>query len=225
MANVEEILSLIDSIALLSTDDVDVLDRVTTMRTSLNGIAPSIILRQAILRDPDDQERIEALQHENDGLRVRIAEMAAMVNVPKPNAKGMYSLEAFLAALQLKRGQTYAWRVDYCVATNNTPNCNVAKNEDVQKWQRTGEVPAWAYEQMAILVFPKRGGKGGPPWTDAEYTYLKNLYLADPSKSNLMFADACTLHFGRPITENAIKGALDRLRKRKEIPGKRPKKG
>lgn len=49
-------------------------------------------------------------------------------------------------------------------------------------------------------------------WTDDDYDYLVQLYRANIQARNRVYAAQCTEHFGRPVTENAIRGALHRLR-------------
>lgn len=58
-----------------------------------------------------------------------------------------------------------------------------------------------------------RRGKPRPPsWDELERLYLISLYQANSNKSNLVLAHACEQRFGRTISENAIRGALYRLR-------------
>ena len=67
-------------------------------------------------------------------------------------------------------------------------------------------------------VSHKRLGVPRPPrWTPEEYDYLSSIYQEKPDRSNLWFSYECTEKFGRSLTENAIRGALYRLRLRATI--------
>lgn len=62
----------------------------------------------------------------------------------------------------------------------------------------------------------------GKPWTPEENTYLVKMHLADPYLSNKRLSAMCSRKFGRVVSVNAIRGALNRARGLGVIPPKRP---
>lgn len=62
-----------------------------------------------------------------------------------------------------------------------------------------------------------------PPWSDSEKNYLLHIHIQDPELSNAKLAEMCSEEFGRSITENAIRGALHRLRRARAVSPRRPK--
>lgn len=206
--DISDLLILLDQIA-QATDDSETIIAVGQMKAKLSeSVLPSSIITQRIT-DLEDQ----------------IAILTTRLTPHQPD-NGFYTIDQFITALIRKRGRSYGFRVDYVTASSTTPGCRAVKTEEFHKWQQSKEVPDWAYDQIDRLVFPDRKGKKGQtPWTVGEYDFLAKGYTLDPSKSNLDFAIMCTKEFGRSITEEAIKGALDRLRKRKRISKYRPKKG
>jgi hypothetical protein len=170
-----------------------VLSSVAEFRDCLAGQTPSIVLKEILFR-------------------------------PQPCADGKgelyYTFDQFLSALQVRMRGTYAWKTGYAKATVKTPGCEEVRTEDIQKWQKSDKVPVRAYEQISILSFEKREGKGAPPWTKQNIAFLVEQYNGkpgDPTKSNAVLAKLCTEEFGRLITENAVKGQVDRCRKKKMI--------
>src|SRR6185437_15430493 len=209
----ETVLELFDHIT-ASPDDSEVLATVATVRQHLGGKPPSIIIKEAVI----DGDRIKALEEK----------LQALDTTPQPE-NGFYDLEDFVAALHKKMGRTYGWRVDYVQATQETPDCRKVKNEEIQRWQQSRKVPDWAFEQIERLVFQQRRGENGPPWSQGEYDFLVALYNGEAgcklengdekhqikqgdkyptnsTTSNAEFSRICSLEFGRPITENSIKG-------------------
>jgi folylpolyglutamate synthase/dihydropteroate synthase len=61
-----------------------------------------------------------------------------------------------------------------------------------------------------------------PNWKSNEYAFLEKLYQSNPTTHNIEFAKKCSDEFGRVITENSIKGAIDRLRQKGRLERKRP---
>jgi hypothetical protein len=231
----ERVLELFDR-AVLAEDDSIALESIAGIKEilteikprvseSLDNQPPSVILTKIVFRDPEMDAKLQHLEDEARELRDRI-EKASTIPHPIADEKGdlYYTLEEFLAALQVKMGRTYGWRVDYVTASTETPEVHQARNEDIQKWQRTKKVPDWAFDQIDKLVFTKRVGQGGRQWSNQEGDYLVGFYVSDPTMSNASFANICTKHFGRKITENAIRGALDRLRDKGRIERYRPPK-
>lgn len=212
------VLSLFDQIV-SATDDGEILAKVASVRQHLGGEIPSIVIKQLVVE----------------------GEQTKQAAVEFPIEDGFYDLADFLAALQRKMGRTYGWRVDLVKATMDTEGVRPVKNEEIQRWQQEKRVPEWAMAQLPKLVFGRRKGENGPPWSSKEYDFLVALYKGaaicslpegdptygtkkddkyptDSDTSNAEFSRICSNEFGRTITENGIKGAIDRRRKRGELP-------
>lgn len=224
------ILTMFDRIAHESTTELDRQQTLAGLRRKLQGQLPSAILKEVAT----DTQMAAIYQDEISQLRAQLAEAEAKnaqlaqnidaLNtqlVPQP-INGHYTLEQFLAALARRRGCTYGWRKDYCEATKNTSGATIAETTHIQQWQSKGRVPQVYVEQIDSLKFPKRIGKGTIEWSTENYEYLAVEYLADPTQPNRVLAEKCTEHFGREITENAVRGAIDRLRQQGRIPKRRP---
>lgn len=215
------LVALCEGIANPAMPDADLIEHVLSVRKQLDGVP--IDIKQVVINATDVGEQLRSLETINAQLAERLQEAEKLSTMPKPE-NGCYTMEQFLTKLHCHRSETYAWRVDYIKATNTTPGVRAVRNEEIQQWRKKDEVPTWAYEEVSLLVFPKRKSGGHPTWKTTEYDYLCREYLIDPSRSNLLLSQMCSLEFGRPITEQAIKGSLDRLRKRNRIPERRPSK-
>lgn len=158
----------------------------------------------------------ERLEHTIDSLRDEVARVH-----PAP-VNECYTLDQFMLALALKLGRTYGWRTDYARATQETPGSHTVSTDDIQKWQREKRVPEWAYTQIGWLKFNHRLGRSGPDWSQDEVSFLVTEYRSDPHQKNLVLATKCAQHFGRLITEQAIKGAVYRLGRQGVLPQRRP---
>ncbi len=185
----QNVLEILDRI---STTDENLTDNIASLRQYLDGRLPSTIIHDSFSKN----------------------------SVP---VDGCYLLNDFLHTLACRRGQTYGWRIDYIKASETSPGCRSVKSDDIQKWQKTQLVPVWAYDQIAKLVFPKRKGENGPDWTPEEFDHMIELYLDSIKNggkpiSNAKLAEQCSNKFGRKITENSIKGAIDRQRKKGRLP-------
>jgi hypothetical protein len=208
---IENILHIFDEISQVE-DGAELVELVSHVKYKLNGNLPSIIIKELfVITD----EKIKSLQFEKEELQSRIEHISH---------NGKYDFKDFLAALQIKTGRTYGWKTDYIKASENTDNCKKVSNEDFTKWIKNQLVPDWVYDQIQTLNFPKRIGSPAKEWTNHEYEFLVKIHIDDSSRKNIVLAHICSEKFGRDITENAIKGSLDRLRKQNRIPQKRPKK-
>lgn len=218
----------------VTDDEREVLDSVVQVKEYLERIRreiddmsdqiPVAILQQVVFRDRDVDERLNRiLAQENAELRERL-EVSPRQAVAISDEKGnrFYTIEEFIAALHIKMGRTYGWRMDLVTATL-APDVRPVKNEDIQKWQRTKQVPEWAFQQVDKLLFVKRMGQSGERWTDDNFLFLEDLYIADPTTSNDILAQKCSEHFGRNITPDSVKGTLDRRRKLGRLDRYRPK--
>jgi hypothetical protein len=224
------ILTMFDRIAHESTTELDRQQTLEGLRRKLHGELPSSILKAvtsdaqmvSIYQDEISQLRAQLVEAEtkNAQLEQSIGALNAQLT-PQP-VNGHYTLEQFLAALQRRLGRTYGWRKDYVFATKQTPGAVQVETTHIQQWQAKGLVPQVYVEQIDKLKFPKRTSKGGIEWSPDNYDYLATTYLANPTLSNRKLAEQCSTHFGREITENSIRGALDRLRNLGRIPKRRP---
>jgi hypothetical protein len=230
-----ELISILDSIYAADADN-KIIETVRRLRSSLDR-PPSLYLKQFIAEGNidfrlDDSAATDALQAENARLRAQLDELGrecaalrAGVNDLRAHLRprgDSYTMQQFLTILLAKLGRSYAWKVGY-IEASNADGCTSVSSETIQKWQVSNVVPAWAVEQIDRMIFPRRTGTSGPRWTDEEEDYLRDLYLYDPRATNAFLAEMCAERFDRPINENAIKGALDRLRKRGVVPRKRPR--
>ena len=221
------ILAMVDRIVQAATED-ELKTNVEGFRRTLHGTMPSVVLKHLVVRDDALNQEVADLTAEKADLEAKVADLNARLRQlaessgPGAAENGFYTMEQFLAVLTIKLRRSYGWRIDYVTASQQTDGCTPVKNETVQKWQNSNQVPDWAVTQIDKLEFRKRSGTGGPAWTDENENYLSELYKDDPHQTNLALAKLCEQHFGRPLNENSIKGAIDRLRKRGQLPEKRP---
>lgn len=225
-----EILAMVDRICESVTDD-DAKQAVEHIRTlRLRGVTPSVMLQQS---PADLQLRVQNLTQEISDLTQANARLEATISSLTQQLQhldhyieptnGSYTMEQFLMILTARMRRSYGWRTDYIRASHETPQCTPVSNEIVQRWQNANAVPTWAVEQIGRLEFRKRHGKiGNPTWTETDENYLIEQYRDDPLQKNIVLAQRCAERFGRPISENSIKGALDRARKKGYLPGRRP---
>jgi hypothetical protein len=233
------ILAMVDRIIEANTED-EIKTTVEGIRRTLKGMMPSVVLQHLAIAG-EDGDRAESMKEHIEGLKKEVSELLAEKSnlesqiadlqerlrqigstMTGPADNGFYTMEQFLAVLTVKLRRSYGWRTDYVAASHETEGCRPVANETVQKWQNSNQVPDWAVEQIDKLAFRKRTGTGGLPWSDDNEIYLTELYKSDPGQSNQMLARLCEEHFGRPINEPSIKGAIDRLRKKGQLPRKRP---
>jgi hypothetical protein len=210
--------------------------RLERFRLKLNGQAPSVIIKQYLAQDDrnetDNSDRsvdllhrkIDTLLEERSLLEQQIVALTSQLKLHGDAVEvaknGYYSMGYFLSKLFVKMRRSYGWRTDYLKATETTPGCTPVTNETVQKWQSANRVPTWAVDQIDQLLFSKRSGQSGPVWTSENKEFLITIFTNDPSLSNIELAALCSAEFGRTITENSIKGEIDRSRKRALLPPK-----
>ncbi len=209
--DVSEALDILDTI-INTHDESTVLASVIEYREKF-AEPPSIIMHKIVFPERDDLAR---LREENLALKARLGQPAEHQVIRPEKGEPYYNLADFHAALLIKRGGSHAWKVSY-VEASTQDGCRLVKNEDIAKWQRTKQVPIWAYEQITVMKFFKRAGKNSPDWTQEEYDYLRDTYNEDPTRQNKELAYRCSVRFERTITEQAIKGALDRLRGKGQV--------
>jgi hypothetical protein len=178
------------------------------------------------MRDPDEvvdlKSQIEELKAANDRLEQTVNALRNQQTAQPEPVDHTYTIEQFMVALASKLGRTYGWKTDYAQATKDTPGSHSVDTDDIHRWQKERRVPDWAYTQIAVLDFRARIGRGAPEWKSDEVQHLVNLYQADPHEPNASLANKCSDHFGREITEQAIKGAVYRLGRQGRLPLQRP---
>jgi hypothetical protein len=169
--------------------------------------------------------QIESLKEANDRLEATVNKLRSEAAQIAPVAIDQtYSLDQFLLAVTMKKGGTYGWKVDYVQASHDTPGCREVEIDDIQRWQKDGRVPDWAYNQIEQMDFPERVGRSAPSWKSQEVDYLIQLYTANPHESNASFAAKCSERYGTPRSEQSIKGAIYRLGRQGRLPPHRPAK-
>lgn len=249
----DTILTMFDRIAHEDTSDQVRHETLAWLRRELHGQQPSEILKEAgtdtqmakdeinqlreqlaeaqaktQLEQDDEISQLRSLLAEKDAQNARLVENINALNArlhPEP-VDGHYPLQHFLSVLYQRRGCTYAWREDYCAATKNTPGATIAETTQIHQWQAKERVPEVYVDQINILVFRKRkNDKENVDWSQENYDYLASEYLLDQTQSNRQLAEKCTQQFGRNITENSIRGGLDRLRKQGRISKRRSGRG
>lgn len=184
-------------------------------------------LQQEGMSDTDVHDlrmQINELKATNDRLEQTVNELRDYVArvMPEP-INQTYTMDQFMLALCVKLGRTYGWRTDYARATANTPGSHHVTTDDIQRWQKQRHVPDWAFTQIEVLDYRARLGRSGPTWKPDEVNHLIQLYVADPHEPNASLARKCSEHFNRPITEQAIKGAVYRLGRQGRLPAQRPR--
>lgn len=171
------------------------------------------------------KSEIERLENDNRRLSETVDRLQQQmaIAIPEP-IDAHYTIKQFMAALAQQRGRTYAWKKDYTTATEHTPGSLKVSIDDIQKWQKEKLVPEQAYVQIDWLTYPTRVGKSAPKpkWSENNIDYLVAEYEFDPKRSNAFLAEKCTIQFKRPITEQAVKGALFRLGESGRLPKQRP---
>lgn len=175
----------------------------------------------------DLKSKIRGLEDDNRRLQATIARLQQQAEIANPApVNAHYTVKQFMVALAARRRCTYGWKKDYAQATEETPDCFRVSTDDIQKWQKEDRVPEQAFVQIDWLRYPVRTGKSPPKpnWSEDNLEYLIREYQADPHQPNAGLAKKCTAHFGRTISEQAIKGALFRLGEANRLPKQRPPK-
>jgi hypothetical protein len=199
------------------------------LQHQLRGTPPSVVLQHLAIPNSANsdlvatqQANILELSHqlsdllvENAGYELKIAELNALIaSLQRSNqSPNGFTMQDFLGVLVAKMRRSYGWKIDYITASHTTPECVPVENETIQAWQKTDKVPEWAIVQIDKMVFRKRRGSVGPTWTDDNQSFLIETCQQNPALKYKELAQICTRHFGRTLTENGIKGKVDRLRK------------
>jgi hypothetical protein len=126
-----------------------------------------------------------------------------------------HPISDLLIAICAARGHLYGWKSSYLAAARpGLDNIIAVTERQLHTWQKIGHVPAYSVNQVPRMQFKAQTHRGRQRWTAGEYDFLRNLYIkTDGHVKNADLANKCAAAFGRDVTENAIKGALDRLRK------------
>lgn len=117
--------------------------------------------------------------------------------------------ELHIALADRRGGTLYGWKTALLAAIPEI------KEEHVTQWLKTGRCPEWVILAVPVLKFktPRRGHTQ-QDWNKGEYEFLTAICKGEIVPKNKIIAMQCSGTFGRTITESAIKGAIDRLRKR-----------
>lgn len=169
--------------------------------------------------------KIRYLEDDNRRLQETIVQLQQQAEITNPApVNAHYTVKQFMVALAARRRRTYGWKKDYAQATEETPGCFRVSTDDIQKWQKEDRVPEQAFMQIEWLRYPIRTGKSPPKpsWSEDNLAYLIKEYETDPHQPNAGLAEKCTAHFGRTISEQAIKGQLFRLGEANRLPKQRP---
>lgn len=120
---------------------------------------------------------------------------------------GFYNFIEFRAAVFASLGRDDRWQSEYCEQTG----VNLSK---IQQWRKSGKVPAVNYDMATNLVAPKsEGSKPRQSWTTADYERMETLLNGPDSPNYKTVAAILSTEWGRNITENAIKGAVNRRKR------------
>ena len=113
--------------------------------------------------------------------------------------------------------KTYGWRVEYLRASLSSLQARPVNERMMVTWQRSGRVPNWAVEQVSVMEFRRPSFKKPRDWNREETEFLIHLYQSNEYVTYQRMAELCQQKFDRDISEQAIKGMLDRLRKKNKI--------
>jgi len=132
--------------------------------------------------------------------------------------KGFVHFAEFYRKVFCKRKGGHGWQVEVMRAFADTSH-PITKHM-LDTWAVTEKVPELYYNALDHVTFVKRcRDKPQIVWSANEDQWLANYHLCDPTSTNSALAIACSEKFGRHITENAIRGKLDRLRRTGHVPG------
>jgi hypothetical protein len=121
----------------------------------------------------------------------------------------------FLRELIVAQQRTHGWRSAYVNATHNTPGVTPVTQLMIAKWREDNLAPRWALDQITLLRFRHTGFQ---MWSNHEVQFLLDAYARSNGHGYKALADQCSEAFKRDISENAIKGQIDRLRNSGRLP-------
>jgi hypothetical protein len=145
------------------------------------------------------------LRQKLDDVKNQLAE--ALKQIPDSD-----SINAFVLKISRKTKRVYGWKAAY-IEASQISGCRSVDHGMLREWIESGIVPSWAFDQIDRMVFKDHLTRGRcSVWNDDQKNFLAQTYRSDPSQSDADIARVCTIEFGYTVTENAIKGALYRLR-------------
>jgi hypothetical protein len=133
---------------------------------------------------------------------------------------GYATFDHFLSRISRCRGALWGYQTSYVTASANTSN--PVTNEMIELWRMSNQVPIAYVNQIDAMIFPSRSRSRGQNWTGIEIDFLVEFHQEEATLTNKDLANRCSEHFHREITEAAIKGQLDRLRKVGRVARYRP---
>jgi hypothetical protein len=142
------------------------------------------------------ETRIAELQTEVRDLRGALSSVDGVTSVD-----GKYGFAALRSEVVRRIGRDFGWQTIFAEATG-TPL------DKLQRWRERDQVPVEAIEAASNLTPPPRPTKDR--WKAADYDKLCGLMAIG---TYAMIAERMSEHFKRRVSENAIKGAIDRIRK------------
>ena len=170
------------------------------------------------------EKRVKSLTHEVEKLQAQVLKLKeSKPKEPKETKSSAveFYTNAQFAAIMVERvgkynGAKRAFEDFNTELRKKNPELGVITSSHLEKWRVEDRYPTWVIEQLRMM------SKADLPttkhrWSQADYNFLRDLYLADPSVSDRRLAEILSEKFGCNMTENAVKGALDRLCKKHEI--------
>lgn len=173
-----------------------------------SGEALEYLQRISGLQDQVERATSRAVRAER-----RIAELEDQLAVARASTSGgakpmpidgFYTFSEFIIAVSASLGRLDRWQSEYSEQTG----IHLSK---LQQWRKTNKVPATNYEMATNLSAPKSDGtKQRQSWTEVEYSRMEALLNGPDQPNYKTVAATLTSEWGRRITENAIKGAVNR---------------
>ena len=240
---VSRIHMVLDRIAHHSTKDKDLESSIAGLRRLLKGKLPSEVL---VLKDDGPtmtpkhrsydawQEEIDQLhsklteleslnaasEREKNRLRAQIDKLRDQLNQYHPSGTlEYYTYEQVIQIMVMKFGKHHG--VPAALTERNAQmlrrgaDVNRITSSGFQVWRKENRYPAFVVEQIKEMTANDLLPRG--KWTESERQFLAQLYSSNERLSNKALADACSVQFGRLVTECSIKGELNRLRQRGKV--------
>lgn len=173
------------------------------------------------------EKRVKSLTQEVEKLQAQVLKLkAAKPKEPKETKETKSSAVEFytnaqFAAIMVERvgkynGAKRAFEDFNTELRKKNPELGVITSSHLEKWRVEDRYPTWVIEQLRMMSkadLPTSSHR----WTQADKDFLRDLYRANPTVSDRRLAEILSERFGCDMTENAVKGALDRLRRKGEI--------
>lgn len=170
------------------------------------------------------EKRVKSLTQEVEKLQAQVLKLKeAKPKEPKETKSSAveFYTNAQFAAIMVERvgkynGAKRAFEDFNTELRKKNPELGVITSSHLEKWRVEDRYPTWVIEQLRMMSkadLPTSSHR----WTQADKDFLRDLYRANPTVSDRRLAEILSERFGCDMTENAVKGALDRLRRKGEI--------